>query len=36
MNIRVNFFSYFKDLTGTGRTLDPATVRFQAIDFDVL
>lgn len=26
----------FKDLTGKGRTLDPTTVRFQAIDFDVL
>jgi hypothetical protein len=26
----------FKDLTGQGRTLDPRSVRFQAIDFDVL
>jgi GNAT superfamily N-acetyltransferase len=26
----------FKDLTGAGRTLDPARVRFQAIDFDIL
>lgn len=26
----------FKDLKGRGRTLDPATVRFQAIDFDTL
>lgn len=26
----------FKDLTGAGRTLDPAHVRFQAIDFDIL
>jgi hypothetical protein len=26
----------FKDLTGQGRTLDPGTVRFQALDFDVL
>ncbi len=25
-----------KDLTGAGRTLDPAQVRFQAIDFDIL
>lgn len=26
----------FKDLTGQGRTLDPAQVRFQALDFDTL
>lgn len=26
----------FKDLTGTGRTLDPKQVRFQAMDFDTL
>ncbi|MBK6776008.1 MAG: GNAT family N-acetyltransferase [Flavobacteriales bacterium] len=26
----------FKDLKSQGRTLDPATVRFQAIDFDTL
>ncbi|MBL8001416.1 MAG: GNAT family N-acetyltransferase [Flavobacteriales bacterium] len=26
----------FKDLTGQGRTLDPAMVRFQALDFDTL
>lgn len=26
----------FKDLSGKGRTLDPAGVRFQAMDFDIL
>ncbi len=26
----------FKDLTGAGRFLDPAKVRFEAIDFDIL
>ncbi len=26
----------FKDLTGKGRTLNPARVRFQAMDFDIL
>ncbi|MBP8823340.1 MAG: GNAT family N-acetyltransferase [Flavobacteriales bacterium] len=26
----------FKDLSGAGRTLDPAQVRFEAMDFDVL